>query len=81
MSIHQSLRSSSSMTKHRNVLTRLERLARLADEERWDESKSVCGLPKVRSIKLKAKKKAKKEAAEGDAAAGAAAAPAPGAKA
>jgi small basic protein (TIGR04137 family) len=85
MSIHSSLAQSSKGRKHRNVLTREERIAKLVDENRWDESKSVFALPKVRSIKpLTAKKKApKKEAAataEGEAAPAAAAAPAEAAK-
>lgn len=78
MSIHSSLRTGGSLSKHRNVLSRAERLLRLEDEGRWAESKnSVLGLPKVKSIKPKAKKKAKKEeAVEGAAAPAAGAAPA-----
>lgn len=69
MSLDRSLRSRSSLARHRNVLTRTERVARLTEEESWDESRSVLGLPKVGHRKLKAaKKKAKAEtdeAAEG----------------
>ena len=87
MSLHSSLKRSSSAGRHRNVLKREERLEKLLDEEKWeDENDSIYGLPKVRSIKLRVKKKAKKktdeEGAEGEAAAGAAgetAAPAAGA--
>ncbi len=61
MSIHSSLRSSSAMARHRNVLTRIERLAKLEQENRWSEDTgSVIGLPKVRSIKVAVKKKKKK---------------------
>ncbi len=69
MSIHSSLKTGGSLTKHRNVLSRTERLARLEEKEAWNEEEnSVLGLPKVRNIKLKAKKKAKKDdAAEGEA--------------
>lgn len=65
MSLDRSLRSRSSLARHRNVLTRTERVARLTEEESWDESRSVLGLPKVGHRKLKAaKKKAKVETDE-----------------
>jgi small basic protein (TIGR04137 family) len=84
MSIDRSLKSASSLVRHRNVLTRPERLEKLKEEEKWNESKSVFGLPKVGHRKLEVGKPAKEEAAEGAAgatpAAGAAAAPAAGAK-
>lgn len=78
MSIHRSLRTGGGLSKHRNVLTRVERIARLETEGKWTEdANGVNGLPKVRNLKLKTKKKAKKEeGAEGEAAA---AAPAAGA--
>ena len=76
MSIHKSLIPPSKLKRHRNVLTRDERLALLIKEGRWAEEKGVFGLPKVRSIMRKAKPKVKKEAAAGAATAeGAAAAP------
>ena len=66
MSIHSSFRSSGGATKHRNVLTRLERLEKLETAGRWDTSKDgLFGLPKVRSIKVAMKKKKKKDAEEG----------------
>jgi small basic protein (TIGR04137 family) len=65
MSLHSSLKRSSSAGQHRNVLTRTERLAKLADEEKWREQEnSIYGLPKVRSIKMRVKKKAKKKTEE-----------------
>jgi len=78
MSLHSSLKRSSAAIRHRNVLKREERLAKLTDEERWsEEDDSIYGLPKVRSIKVRVKKKAKKkaedegaEAAVGEAAVG-----------
>ncbi len=72
MSIHRSLATSGRARRHRNVLTREERVAKLAEEERWDETQPVWGLPKVRSIKPVAggkKKKKEEKAAEGDEAA------------
>ena len=67
MSLDRSLRSRSSLSRHRNVLSRAERIAKLAEEDKWDESQGVLGLPKVANRKLKtSKKKAKtEEAAEG----------------
>ena len=64
MSVHKSLRTGGSLNKHRNVLTRAERIKTLEEGGRWREgSNSALGLPKVKSIKLAAKKKVKKEAA------------------
>jgi small basic protein (TIGR04137 family) len=71
MSLDRSLKSRNALTRHRNVLSRDERLALLTDENRWDEEQSVFGLPKVAHRKSAAGKKAKKE--KEDAAAAAAA--------
>src|SRR5690348_6705357 len=79
MSLDRSLKSANSLVRHRNVLTRDERLTKLKEMEKWNEKKSVFGLPKVAHRKM-AMAKAVKEAAEGDAAA-AGAAPAAGAAA
>lgn len=78
MSIHKSLFTAGKLRRHRNVLTRAERLEILKKEDRWKEEQSVFGLPKVRSIMMKAKKKAKEkeEAAVPAEAAAAGAAPA-----
>ena len=66
MSIDRSLRLKDALVRHRNVLTRAERIDRLKDEERWEASSSVMGLPKVSHRKTRAKKAEKKEvAAEG----------------
>jgi len=65
MSIDRSLRIKSSLERHRNVLSRAERVARLQDQERWGAGQSVLGLPKIAHRKGKAgKKKVKTEAAE-----------------
>jgi small basic protein (TIGR04137 family) len=83
MSLDSSLKSASSLVRHRNVLTRGERLTRLAEQEKWNEGKSALGLPKVANRKAAIAKAEKTETA--DAAAptpgGKAAAPAAGAKA
>src|SRR5262249_10521888 len=83
MSLDRSLKSASSLVRHRNVLTRDERMARLKDEEKWPDGRSVFGLPKVANRKQALAKAVKEEAAEGaeGAPAAAGAAPAAGAKA
>ncbi|MBI4578617.1 MAG: small basic protein [Planctomycetes bacterium] len=83
MSMDRSLKAANALTRHRNVLTRAERIARLKDQESWEEGKSPFGLPKVanRNLKVGKKTKKKEEGAEGTAAAAAAsAAPAAPAK-
>ena len=65
MSIDRSLKLKDALVRHRNVLTRAERIDRLKDEEKWEDSSSVLGLPKVSHRKTRAKKAEKKEVAEG----------------
>src|SRR5436853_4782301 len=85
MSLDRSLKGANALVRHRNVLTRDERLVRLKEAEKWNEQKSVFGLPKVANRKLVVGGKggAKEEVAEGAAgavagAAAAGAAPAAG---
>jgi len=67
MSVHKSLVSKGSLKRHRNVLTRTERIEELEKEEKWEPEKdSVFALPKVRVAKLKKSHAKKKEAEEGD---------------
>jgi small basic protein (TIGR04137 family) len=83
MSLDRSLKSANALIRHRNVLTRTERLVKLSEAEKWNDTKSVYGLPKVGHRKAAVIKTVKEEAAEGatPAAAGAkGAAPAAGAK-
>lgn len=62
MSIHSSFRSGSASGKHRNVLSRLERLEKLEEAGKWNPADDgLFGLPKVRSIKVAMKKKKKKK--------------------
>jgi len=75
VSLHKSLVSKAALKRHRNVLTRAERLKRMMDDETWEEGRSVFGLPKVRIRRVKAGGKHKK-AEKAAAAAGAEAAPA-----
>ncbi len=64
MSIDKSLVSKGKLVRHRSVLTRTERVQHLTDEGLWDETKSVYGLPKVKTIKVKKKVKVAKEKTE-----------------
>lgn len=90
MSIDRSLRLKDALVRHRNVLTRAERIEKLQEEEKWDDGRSVLGLPKVGHRKVHTKKVAKEKeegvegavaGAEGAPAAAGAAPAAPGAKA
>jgi small basic protein (TIGR04137 family) len=82
MSIHKSLiPASKKLKRHRNVLTKDERIVLLTKDGRWTEGQSVFGLVKVRNIMARAKAKVKKEVLAAEAAAaGDAAAPADAAK-
>ncbi|MBI3098308.1 MAG: small basic protein [Planctomycetes bacterium] len=75
MSVHKSLALKGRLKRHRNVLTRSERIDTLRKEGRWDDERSIFNLPKVRNIMARAKAKPKAKAAEGAAAAPGAAAP------
>jgi small basic protein (TIGR04137 family) len=67
MSIDRSLKLKGALVRHRNVLTRTERLARLKEEEKWEDGNSVFGLAKVANRKVTvSKKKEAKVAAEGE---------------
>lgn len=52
MSVDRSLKVKSALKRHRNVLSREERLKILKTEERWQEGQKVLGLPKVANRKL-----------------------------
>ena len=47
MSIDRSLKAKSALTRHRNVLSRAERVEKLIEEEKWTDGDAVTGLPKV----------------------------------
>ena len=59
MSIDRSLKIKGALKRHRNVLSRTERIEQLKDEERWSEGDSLLGLPKVAHRKSHAGRKAK----------------------
>lgn len=52
MSIDRSLKVKSALKRHRNVLSREERIKVLKTEERWQEGDKVVGLPKVAHRKM-----------------------------
>ena len=56
MSLDKSLKSSSALTRHRNVLSRAERIEKLTDEEKWEDGDGVFGLPKVPHRKVQTRK-------------------------
>lgn len=62
MTIDKSLKIQRGLISNRNVLTRVERLSKLQEADRWKEGDSIFGLPKVRvqKVSLKKKKKVKK---------------------
>jgi len=64
MSLDKSLRSHGALERHRNVLSRAERVDALRDEEEWEEGDGVFGLPKVAHRKVSTKRH-KPTAAEG----------------
>jgi small basic protein (TIGR04137 family) len=59
MSIDPSLKVKGSLSRHRNVLSRAERIELLKEEERWSEGDSLLGLPKVAHRKSHAGRKGK----------------------
>ena len=59
MSIDSSLKIKGALCRHRNVLTRAERIEQLKDEERWSDGDSLLGLPKVAHRKSHAGRKEK----------------------
>lgn len=63
MSIDRSLKIKGALARHRNVLTRAERVEQLKDEEKWSEGDPLLGLPKVAHRKSHAGRKAAKEEA------------------
>lgn len=69
MSIDRSLKSGSSLAKHRNVLSRTERIAKLMSTDKFSmDDGDPLGLPKVGNRKVTAGKTAKKAKTDDDAA-------------
>jgi small basic protein (TIGR04137 family) len=71
MSLDRSLKTKGSLARHRNVLTRAERIKVLLDQERFEQGDSPYGLPKVAHRKVPVGGKVKKAPhKEGEEAAG-----------
>ena len=66
MTIDKSLKIKAGGVKQRNVLSRAERLEKLAATDRWKEGDPVLGIPKVRVQKITMKKKKKVKKADED---------------
>ena len=64
MSIDRSLKIKGALSRHRNVLTRAERIEQLKEEDRWSENDSLHGLPKVAHRKSHAGRKSAETAAK-----------------
>lgn len=75
MSVHSSLRVKAGAGALRNVLKRYERVRHMMTNGQWTEGRSVFGLPKIKQLKMKARKSAAKEKEEAAAEPGAAATP------
>ena len=58
MSMDRSLKTTGALSRHRNVLSRAERIEQLKNEDRWEEGDPVMGLPKVAHRKSHSGKKA-----------------------
>ena len=61
MSLDRSLKIRNALVRHRNVLSRAERIEILQDEERWNEEDGVFGLPKYGHRKAKVGGKTKEK--------------------
>jgi small basic protein (TIGR04137 family) len=81
MSLDRSLKTGSGLSRHRNVLSRAERIGRLTEKGKFDMAiGSPLNLPKVGNRKVAVAKAVKKEVATEGAPGAAAPAPAAGAK-
>jgi len=66
MSMDRGLKPRNALARHRNVLSRDERIAALREIEQWDDEMSIFGLPKVGNRKVVVKKdKVEAKAEEG----------------
>ena len=61
MSMDKSLKSKGVLQRHRNVLTRAERIEQLKEIGRWTEESTPPGLPKVAHRKAAVGKKGKEK--------------------
>jgi small basic protein (TIGR04137 family) len=68
MSIDRSLKIKGALTRHRNVLSRNERIEVLKNDDRWVDGDDVTGLPKVGHRKVSGGGKDKDKPEEDEAA-------------
>ncbi len=68
MSMDKSLKSRNTLERHRNVLTRAERIQVMKEAGRWTEESTATGLPKIGHRKASVGKKAKEAKTTADAA-------------
>jgi len=66
MSIDKSLKRKSGIVQIRSVLTRVERITKMQEEDKWKDGMSPYGIPKTRVLKVMLKKPKKVKAAEGE---------------
>jgi small basic protein (TIGR04137 family) len=66
VTIDKSLKSKGRLIRSRNVLKRGERIAKMQEDDRWDDGRSPFGLPKTRVMKSAIGKKKKKKEAEAE---------------
>jgi small basic protein (TIGR04137 family) len=64
VTIDKSLKRKGRLARTRNVLQRHERIQQMQADDRWSDTQSPFGLPKLRIVKLVVGKKKKKKAAE-----------------
>ena len=64
MSRHKTLKCKDNLARHRNVLTRAERVEHLRESGRWVEGSSVVGMAKVGHRKASVGKKVKEKKGE-----------------
>ena len=67
MTIDKSLKIKKGVSRSRNVLTRVERIEKLQEMDKWSDDNSPLNLPKVRVYKVVLKKKKKAAAKEDEA--------------
>jgi small basic protein (TIGR04137 family) len=63
VTIDKSLKRKGRLARTRNVLQRHERIAQMKADDKWQDTQSPLGLPKLRVVKLVVGKKKKKAAA------------------
>lgn len=66
MTIDKSLKVKKGGSSNKSVMTRVERINRLKELGKWEDSNNILGMPKVRVVKISMKKKKKEKTEEKD---------------